>query len=235
MTSEVNQSGLTRTARRRARTRERLIGAARRLIADKGVEGLRISDITEQADVALGSFYTHFESKEELVVEVVADTISAMAEAIEETMERLDDPAEAVSFATRMYVRVALGNRELASLIVNLDRADAQFERAVLPIALAALKRGILAGRFQIANPHLALIGIIGSNLAVMRAILDGRYGADADVLQAEAVLRSVGLDLEDAREVATRPLPELGGEELGPTALVPPDAIPRAARDAVA
>jgi AcrR family transcriptional regulator len=211
MSAEVSQQVQTRTERRRARTRASLVEAARTLIADKGVEGLRISEITERADVALGSFYNHFESKDELVEEVVADTIEAMAEAIEETMATLTDPAEAVSFATRAYVLIAWENRELASLLVNLDRADAQFERAVLPIALGALDRGAAAGRFHIADSHLALIGIIGGTLAVMRAILDGRYAAGADVLHAEAVLRSVGLDLDDARDVACRQLPELG------------------------
>jgi AcrR family transcriptional regulator len=200
----------TRGARRRARTRQKLTSAARGLIAEKGVEGLRISEITERADVALGSFYNHFESKEELVEEVVSDTIEAMAAAIEATMETLADPAEAVSFATRRFVRVAWENAELASLLVNLDRADAQFERAVLPYALAAIDRGTAAGRFQVEDAHLALIGIVGATLAVMRAILDGRFGPDADVLHAESVLRAMGLDPTDAHEVSTRELPAL-------------------------
>ncbi|HEX4110783.1 MAG TPA: helix-turn-helix domain-containing protein [Solirubrobacteraceae bacterium] len=210
MSTEVSQERRTRSARQRARTRRKLTDAARTLIAEKGVEGLRISEITERADVALGSFYNHFESKDDLVAEVVADTIEAMAEAIEATMAGLEDPAEAVSFAARSYVRLVAENAELASLLVNLDRADAQFERAVLPYALGAISRGIDAGRFQVADPHLALIAIIGSTLAVMRAILDGRYEGDVDTLHAEGVLRAVGLTPEDAHAVATRELPAL-------------------------
>jgi AcrR family transcriptional regulator len=200
----------TRTDRRRAETRQRLTGAARALIAEKGVEGLRISEITEGADVALGSFYNHFESKEELVEEVVADTIQALAEAMVESMAALDDPAEAVSFATRSFVRLTEDNRELASLLVNLDRPDAQFEMAVQPIALGALDRGIAAGRFEVADNHVALTGVVGGTLAVMRGILDGRYTPDVDVLHAQAVLRSIGLTPADAREVATRDLPQV-------------------------
>src|SRR5580704_10134723 len=138
----------TRGARQRARTKQKLTEAARGLIAEKGVAGLRISEITERADVALGSFYNHFQSKEELVEEVVADTIGALAEAMIEPMNRLSDPAEAVSYATRMFVRLTRENQELAWLLINLDGADAEFERAVLPVALGALDRGIAAGRF---------------------------------------------------------------------------------------
>ena len=195
----------TRSDRRRARTKQKLTEAARGLIAEKGVAGLRISEITERADVALGSFYNHFESKEELVAEVVADVLTAFAEAIVPQMEELEDPAEAVSFATRSFVRLTEENPELASLLVNLDRADAQFEMAVQPVAIGALDRGIAAGRFDVADTHVALTGIVGGTLAVMRAILDGRYSADIDVLHAQAVLRSIGLDPADARAVATR------------------------------
>jgi AcrR family transcriptional regulator len=201
----------TRSDRRRARTRQQLTDAARSLIAEKGVEGLRIQEITERADVALGSFYNHFESKEELVEEVVADTIQALAEAMVEPMAALDDPAEAVSFATRSFVRLTEDNRELASLLVNLDRPDAQLEMAVLPIALGALDRGIAAGRFEVDDTHVALTGVVGGTLAVMRGILDGRYSPDVDVLHAQAVLRSLGLSPADAREVAARELGRVG------------------------
>jgi AcrR family transcriptional regulator len=200
----------TRGARRRARTRQRLTDAARALIAQKGVAALRISEITEGADVALGSFYNHFESKEELVEEVVSDAIQALSEAMVARMASIEDPAEAVSFATRHFVLLATDNPELASLLVNLDQADAQFERAVLPFALQALDRGIAAGRFNVAEPRVALTGIVGGTLAVMRAILDGRSRGDADVLHAEAVLRAVGLALDEAHGIARRPLPAL-------------------------
>jgi AcrR family transcriptional regulator len=203
-------AGPTRGARRRARTRRRLTDAARALIAQKGVAALRISEITERADVALGSFYNHFESKEELVEEVVSDAIQALSEAMVERMASIEDPAEGVSFATRHFVLLATDNPELASLLVNLDQADAQFERAVLPYALQALDRGIAAGRFDVADPRVALTGIVGGTLAVMRAILDGRSRGDADVLHAEAVLRGIGLALGDAHDIARRPLPAL-------------------------
>jgi AcrR family transcriptional regulator len=200
----------TRSDRRRARTRQRLTDAARALIAQKGVAALRISEITGLADVALGSFYNHFESKEELVEEVVSDAIQALSEAMVARMASIEDPAEAVSFATRHFVLLATDNPELASLLVNLDQADAQFERAVLPYALQALDRGIAAGRFNVADPRIALTGVVGGTLAVMRAILDGRSRGDADVLHAEAVLRAFGLALSDAHDIARRPLPAL-------------------------
>jgi hypothetical protein len=40
-----------------------------------------------------------------------------------------------------------------------------------------------------------------------MRAVLDRRYGGDADAVFAEGVLRSLGLNRADARAIASRAL----------------------------
>ena len=53
-----------RGARRKRETRARLLEAALRLSAERGMEGVAINEITEAADVGFGSFYNHFESKE---------------------------------------------------------------------------------------------------------------------------------------------------------------------------
>jgi AcrR family transcriptional regulator len=200
----------TRGTRRRARTRQKLTDAATVLIAEKGVSGLRIQEITERADVALGSFYNHFASKDELVEAVVADTIDARAQAIVARMASIEDPAEVVSFACRRVIRIAYQDPELAWLFVHLDRADVLFEAIVLPYWMETLERGIEAGRFDIGDAHLALTGVVGGTLAVMRAVLDGRYGGDADAVFAEGVLRSLGLGHADAHEIVGRELLEV-------------------------
>jgi AcrR family transcriptional regulator len=198
----------TRGSRRRERTRRRLTEAASALISEKGVAGLRIQEITERADVALGSFYNHFRTKEELVEAVVTDTIGVRARGIVARMNALGDPAEEVSYACRRVVRIAYEDPELAWLFVNLDRADVLFESIVLPAALGTLDDGLAAGRFQVDDTHIMLTLMVGGALAVMRAILEGRYDADADAVFAEATLRSLGIDRDEAHRIASAPLP---------------------------
>jgi AcrR family transcriptional regulator len=201
----------TRGTRRRARTRQKLTAAATMLISEKGVAALRIQEITERADVALGSFYNHFESKDELVEAVVAETIAVRAAGIVAEMASLEDPAEVVSFACRRVIRIAHEDPELAWLFVHLDRADALFENMVLPPALATFERGVARGRFDVGDIHLALTGTVGAALAVMRAVLDDRYALGADEQFAEGVLRSLGLDRAEAHAIAGRELPPDG------------------------
>jgi AcrR family transcriptional regulator len=194
----------TRGTRRRARTRQKLTEAASVLIAEKGVAGLRIQEITERADVALGSFYNHFKTKEELVEAVVTDTIDVRARGIVARMSSLEDPAEAVSYACRRVVGIAYEDPELARLFVNLDRADALFETIVLPAALGILEQGLRIGRFECADTHIALTVMVGGALAVVRGVLDGRYGPGAEDVFAFSTLRSLGLDRGQAHAIAT-------------------------------
>jgi AcrR family transcriptional regulator len=202
--------GASRTDRRRARTQSSLVAAARELIAEKGVGGLRIGEITDRADVALGSFYNYFESKEDVVEAIVAETIGDLAGALGGFIGSADDPAEAVSVSNRRFIRLAYDEPQLAWLLVNLDRAEARFETMVLPTARDALERGIESGRFDVADVGVALTATVGGTLAVMRGILEGRLAAGADASAAEGLLRSLGLDRDTAREIAGRDLPEL-------------------------
>jgi AcrR family transcriptional regulator len=195
----------TRTDRRRERTRGKLTDATRELIAEKGVAGLRIQEITERADVALGSFYNHFDSKEAVVEAVIAESLESMTQTL--AADPLEDAAELVSVAVRRFVGQAYTDPEFASVVVHLNHADALFGVAVHPAARMAVQRGISEGRFDVPDLEVAVTGILGGALAVMRAIVDGRLGKNAEKKYAEAALRSLGVSPEDAAEVVRRPL----------------------------
>lgn len=171
---------------------------ARAVIAEKGVGGLRVSDVTERADVAFGSFYTYFDSKAEVIEAVIADTVSALADALISLPASLEDPAERVSVAARGIVRLAYQDRELASLLVNLDRAEARLEEMVGGQARTVVEAGIVAGRFTIDDLSTFLVFAISGCFAVMRGILEGRLGDDADITCAAAILE--GLDSDTSK-----------------------------------
>src|SRR5262245_34293767 len=125
---------MSRTARRQARTRADLIKAAREIIAERGVDGLRVSEVTERADVAFGTFYNQFKTKDDIVEAVVGETIVGLAESIADSSASVD-PAEAVVASTRAIVRIAYDDPALARLLVNLEQAESRFERIIRPQA----------------------------------------------------------------------------------------------------
>jgi len=65
MTHESNPEKLPKTARGR-QTRDKLLQAAEIEFGNQGFHDASVSGITQKAGVALGTFYTYFESKEEI-------------------------------------------------------------------------------------------------------------------------------------------------------------------------
>ncbi len=195
-------TGLSRTTRRQAKTRADLINAAREIIAERGLNGLRISDVTDRADVAFGTFYNQFETKDDIVEAVVAETIVGLAASIEES-PAFTDPAEALVASTRAIVRVAYEDPSLARLLVNLEQAEARFERIIRPRAGALLERGVAEGVFAIDDLETTLTMSIAASFEVIRGVLDGRLGHRADVTCAEMLLRMAGVEPRRARRYA--------------------------------
>jgi AcrR family transcriptional regulator len=194
--------GSSRTARRQARTRADLITAAREIIAERGLDGLRVSDVTERADVAFGTFYNQFNSKDDIVEAVVADAIVGLADSVAQSPFAVD-PIEAVVASTRAIVRVAYDDPSLARLLVNLERAEARFERIIRPQASAVLEQGMADGAFVIDDLETTLTMCIAGAFEVIRGILGGTLGKSADITCAEMILRMAGVDPHKAAQYA--------------------------------
>ncbi|OOC55294.1 MULTISPECIES: TetR/AcrR family transcriptional regulator [Nocardiopsis] len=74
----------TRRDRRRARSRSALLEAARESFRRRGFTGTTVSDITERADVAHGTFYSYFPSKDEVFTEIVDAVLHDMLASLHE-------------------------------------------------------------------------------------------------------------------------------------------------------
>ena len=193
----------SRRGRRRERTRRQLLDAARQLIADHGVEGIRIHDLTSAADLGAGTFYIHFSSKDDLVAAVVTDAIDDVAHAAVGEAAAGDDPAVTIARASVRVVRLAFEQPELARLLVNLIQADKLFGASVTPYARSLVETGVASGRFQVPDLDMALTALVGATVAVIREALEGTYGAGIEVGFAEFALVSLGLGHDEARRIS--------------------------------
>jgi AcrR family transcriptional regulator len=199
------QAAPTRTDLRRERTRRKLIDTGRALIAERGVAGLRIQEITGRADVALGSFYNHFATKDDLVEAVVSESLSLLASTAVPDPEVDIDPAEVVVGAIIRFMRLADVDPEFARLLVHLNHADALFAAAVHPYARVALERGIESGRFYVPDIEVTLTAVVGASFALIREILEGQKQSTVDRPFAIHTLLSLGLTVDDAIAVWDR------------------------------
>jgi AcrR family transcriptional regulator len=86
-------------SRKGARTRERLLEAAKQVFEDDGFLDGRISDIAQRAGLSHGSFYYYFDSKEEIFREVAAAVDEQLSAPLGEVVL---DPASPLSPADRL-------------------------------------------------------------------------------------------------------------------------------------
>jgi AcrR family transcriptional regulator len=208
-------SALGRHARRRLRTRERLVDAGRRLMASRGPDAVPVAAITDEADVGVGSFYNYFHSKQELLDVVVAETTGLLGAVLERATRALPDPAERVATCVRRIVRLAGDDPTWAWFVLRASDALPRLAASVTAPIERHVRAGLATGRFTVEDPNVAVHAIGGALLHVMRARLLDRVGPHADRIAAEHVLRLLGLPASAAREVASRAAPAVapGGD----------------------
>ena len=81
----------SRQARRVKATRGKLKDAARAVFAEKGLDVPSIDEITERADVGKGTFYYHYDDKDDLVREMVEEMLAELRGEIARQCEGLTD------------------------------------------------------------------------------------------------------------------------------------------------
>ena len=71
VSSTLTSTHGSRRTRRRNETKERLFRTALQLFAKKGYVNTRVEEITAAADVAKGTFFNYFPTKEHLLVVMI--------------------------------------------------------------------------------------------------------------------------------------------------------------------
>jgi AcrR family transcriptional regulator len=95
-------SEAVKTDRRREageRTRQRLLDAARTLLAERGEDALRLRDITEAAEANVAAVNYHFGSKDALCQEAVKQAIGQLLDDQVAALQDLPDDASVEDFA----------------------------------------------------------------------------------------------------------------------------------------
>lgn len=197
---------------RRARTRAALISAGRKLLAE-GRSVVSIQGITDEAGVGFGSFYNHFDSKEELFAESVADALDEWGALRDFAVAGIDDPAEVFATSFRMAGRLQRYAPELTRVVLGGGVGVLLTDRGLRERALVDLARGIATRRFTVPNSDMGLMMTGGALLGLLQLLdadptLDGAEVADE---YTRHVLLMLGIDAAEADRLTQLPLAEIG------------------------
>ncbi|MHA7652077.1 TetR/AcrR family transcriptional regulator [Mycobacterium sp. ML4] len=201
-----NDRPLNRIERRKQRTRAALITAAQGFIA-AGTLHVPIQDICQAADVGVGSFYNHFESREQLFDAAIDEVLDAHGALLDALTATIDDPAAAFAYSFRLTGRMF--RRPESRIVLNHGLELITAERGLAPRAKRDIAAATKAGRFQVADPALAMAVAAGALLGLGQLVQaePERDAAQTADQVTQDLLRMFGLPADEARELCSQPL----------------------------
>lgn len=115
------------TTPRGLRTRSRLVEAARVVFERDGFLDARLVDITSEAGISAGSFYTYFDSKEEIFTAVLTEVEQEMLHPDVRSVPQGDDPIESIRASNRAYLESYQRFAKFMGLLEQVASIDEDF------------------------------------------------------------------------------------------------------------
>ena len=195
-----------RTEARKAATRERIVSAARELIAHGGYAEAQVAAVAERAGIATGTVYRHFPSKADLFAEVFRTASQHEVDALTEAAASAPGDASAkVAAAAEAFARRALMAPRLAWALLAepvdpaIEAERLAFRRAYGEAMARIVSDGIDAGELPAQDAEVvaaALVGAIGEAMVGPLSPTAGPHDPE-DLIAAlrDFCIRSTGKD----------------------------------------
>jgi AcrR family transcriptional regulator len=190
---------------RRAKTRAKLVEAARFLFTSQSNASVTIEEVTRRARVAKGTFYSHFRSLDDLRAAVAAELAAAFEDFVDSNRLYIADPVDRIAAGCAAFIGEAQRDPAWGAAIARgawafPTIAGAARERLKTNLRLAQRK-----GRFASFSMEVGFDFVFGVVLQAMRSASEARLSAPevSDVVQ--GILRALGVEAEDAERAARR------------------------------
>jgi AcrR family transcriptional regulator len=148
------------------RTRARLIRSAEIVFGNVGYHDARVSEITRQAGVALGTFYLYFPSKEELFRAMLDWINHDLRRTLSEGTRGLASRAEMESEGLRLFFHFLRRHRKLYRIVKQAEGVDPALYRAYYRRIAEGYRRGLAQamdrGELRPIDPELAAYALMG-------------------------------------------------------------------------
>lgn len=163
----VSVGSLPRVQRRRTAQQARILAAARQSFAERGPAAVRLDEIADRADIARGTLYSHFATKEALLVALVEPALLATERGL--AAIRAEDDADVVMGAMlRLWHRLWRDHRDALRIAhgvgANLPEALRPVHRRVVSqmhrLLVKLEQSGRLRGDAEWASMLIAKLGV---------------------------------------------------------------------------
>ena len=129
------------------RTLRKILDAAREEFGERGFSDSSVVGITRRAEVALGTFYTYFDSKEALFQALVRDMSSQVRDHVAPALKDAPDTLEGERNALESFLRFARSHRDVYRIIDEAEFVDPAAYREHYETTARRIAQRLAAGR----------------------------------------------------------------------------------------
>jgi AcrR family transcriptional regulator len=162
--------------------RRKILDAAAFVFAHRGYHNAHISEIIRKAGIARGTFYLYFESKQDILSELLEVLLARLNAAIKKVQFGRKHPPALEQIRANLARTLALleSERDLASILLDrrvtldpqLERKVEEFTEGVYRMIRSALREGTRMGLVRPCDPDLTARFLLGGLKEIMH-----RYG----------------------------------------------------------
>lgn len=157
-----------RRAKERELRRTAILDAAKALYEQHGIEGVSMDRIAHEAEIAKGTIYLYFKSREELMMALIAAEMDHLLRSLERVVASKHTPQQQLLGAVKAFYELSQGSTFFYRVIsqVNISHVVgkdhdpssvaehyAQQNARMFGIILGIVERGVERGDFHLAHP----------------------------------------------------------------------------------
>ncbi len=154
--------------------KNQILDTSLQLFMKKGFDATSISDILSQLDIARGTLYYHFESKEAIMDAIIERLLNQVLEKIEKLMtnDSLSQAEKFMGFFASINLTQLTGDEEIVDYFnqpqnaLFHEKSNRLLIQKLAPVLAQIISEGIEAGLFDTPFPaetaELILVGITG-------------------------------------------------------------------------
>ena len=180
-------------------TRERLLRSAQELIEEGGYAAAPVAAIADRAGVAAGTLYRHFESKQELFVEVFRAVCAREERAMRAAAAEMASASavERLEVVLATFAERALGNPRLAWALLAepvdplVDAERLAYRERYASVVAETVGEAIDGGEVPPQSVELTAAALVGGCGEVLVGPLSPLAGARPDTREVIAALRA--------------------------------------------
>lgn len=192
--------------RRLAEREQTILDAAHSIAGEEGMGAVQIAAVAQRADIAAGTVYRYFSSKNDLVAEVIAAAASRELSAMRAAADAAPGPLSALAAAIATFGARALQERRLAWAVMaepvdaDIDALRLDFRRAVANELQARIRTAIAGGHLPDQDNGIAALVVVGAVLEGLVGPLAPSAGTAREAVQTVTLLALRALGVVDAR-----------------------------------